>query len=258
VPEPIRSLLAAASKDGVSNTLKEAGRTLGKDINTGIGAACMEAIGGRYPFVKTSPRDVTPDDFGRVFATGGLIDDFFQKSLLPWVDISTRPWKFRDLGGATMGNSSVNLLPFERAQKIREVFFPGGGRAPALKLEFKPLEMDAAILQFVLDIDGQVIKYSHGPQVATAIQWPGPRGSMQVRLQLSPARAGGSGQVFEGPWALFRMLDGAQIDPTAQPEKFRVTFNTDGRSAQFEVVTNSVQNPFRLSELEQFRCPEHL
>jgi type VI secretion system protein ImpL len=37
-----------------------------------------------------------------------------------------------------------------------------------------------------------------------------------------------------------------------------VTFDVDGRKAVFEVTTNSVQNPFRLRELEQFSCPTRL
>ena len=109
-------------------------------------------------------------------------------------------------------------------------------------------------------MDGQVLKYSHGPQVPTAVQWPGPKGTSQVRLQVSPPGASGSAsaQVFEGPWALFRLLDRAQIQPTNQPEKMLATFNLDGRRAQFEVISGSVQNPMKLPELEQFRCPGRL
>jgi type VI secretion system protein ImpL len=188
-----------------------------------------------------------------------MLDEFFQKNLAQYVDTSARPWRFRRVGDASMGQGSAALQEFHRAQIIRDVFFRGGGRTPGLNLTFKPVEMDASITQFILDVDGQLIKYSHGPQVPMTIQWPGPRGSSQVRLQISPpSAAGASGQVFEGPWALFRMLDGMQISPASQPEKFVITFGIDGRKAQFEVVTSSVQNPFRLNELQQFNCPERL
>lgn len=119
--------------------------------------------------------------------------------------------------------------------------------------------MDPSITQFILDIDGQLIKYSHGPQVPISVQWPGPKGSTQVRLQISPAPQDGvSGQVFEGPWALFRMFDNVQITSSPQSEKFFATFNVNGRKAQFEVTTSSVQNPFRLKELQDFKCPSKL
>jgi type VI secretion system protein ImpL len=54
------------------------------------------------------------------------------------------------------------------------------------------------------------------------------------------------------------MLDRAKIEPTSQSERFIVTFRIDDRKAVFEVTTNSVQNPFRLAELNEFVCPEKL
>ena len=38
-------------------------------------------------------------------------------------------------------------------------------------------------------------------------------------------------------------------------EKFKVTFDVEWRQASFEVTASSVQNPFRLRELSEFRCP---
>jgi type VI secretion system protein ImpL len=32
----------------------------------------------------------------------------------------------------------------------------------------------------------------------------------------------------------------------------------DGKKARFEVIANSVFNPFRLKEIQQFRCPGSL
>ena len=139
---------------------------------------------------------------------------------------------------------------------IRDVFFRSGG---PMRLEFKPIEMDPAITQFTLDVDGQLINYAHGPQVPQSVQWPGPKGGLQVRVQITPpGQSGTSGVATDGPWALFRMLDKANIEGTALPEKFRATFVVDGRSAVFEVTTGSVQNPFRLRELVDFRCPAGL
>jgi type VI secretion system protein ImpL len=59
-----------------------------------------------------------------------------------------------------------------------------------------------------------------------------------------------------GAWALFRLLDRMQVEPGQTPERFRVTFAVDGRRATYDVTTGSVQNPFRLRELQEFRCPD--
>jgi type VI secretion system protein ImpL len=154
---------------------------------------------------------------------------------------------------------SASLAEFQRAQVIRDVFFRGGGAAPSIQFEFKPLGMDASIHQFILDVDGKLVRYAHGPQVPVKMQFPGPAGRGLVRVSISPpSPSGASGVKFDGPWALFRMFDGAQIEETKQSERFVATIAVEGRRAEFEVVASSVRNPFRLPELSQFRCPTQL
>ena len=106
--------------------------------------------------MKSSSRDVTQEDFARLFAPGGLLDGFFKQQLAQYVDTSTPQWHFRKVGEASMGDATGSLVQFQRAQTIREVFFRGGGSVPGLKLEFKPMEMDSSITQFILDVDGQL------------------------------------------------------------------------------------------------------
>jgi type VI secretion system protein ImpL len=210
----------------------------------------------RYPFYRNASADVTRDDFTRLFSPNGALDDFFQKQLASHVDIASKPWKFRKLGDASAVQPSPDLIQFQRAHAIRETFFRGAA-VPSMKLEFRPVTLDPSITQLTIDIDGQVIKYSHGPQVVVPVQWPGPKGAFQVRLQATPSMSSGS-QAFEGPWALLRLLDRAQLQPTSQSEKMLATFNVEGRTAQFEVTSASVQNPLRLPELNEFRCPARL
>jgi type VI secretion system protein ImpL len=253
LPEPAKSLLSTLAVAGQTQGLGAMRENLSKDLRGSITDFCLKALSGRYPLVKSSTSNVTQEDFSRVFGAGGLMDDFFQKRLASLVDIGTNPWRFRQVGDASLGGSGA-LSQFQRAQTIRDVFFRGGPAA-GLRLDFKPLSMDVSISQFVLDVDGQIVKYSHGPQVPQPVQWPGPRGSTQVRIQLTPPALSGGLGPFEGPWALFRMFDQVKIEATAQPEKFLASFTIDGRNAQFEVTTSSVRNPFRLPELEQFQCP---
>jgi type VI secretion system protein ImpL len=222
------------------------------ELRAQVAEFCVRAIDGRYPFVRASARDVTQEDFARLFAPGALLDTFFQKQLAPYVDTTQKPWRFRDVH---MGQSSA-LAEFQRAQVIRDIFFRGGGNTPSIQLEFKPLEMDASIQQFTLDVDGKLVRYAHGPQIPVRVQFPGPSGRSQVRVSISPPpRSGSSGIKFEGPWALFRMFDDVKIEETKQYERFVASISVEGRRAVFEVLASSVRNPFRLPELSQFRCP---
>lgn len=259
LPEPLRTMFTTLSASSISQTQGITRGNLNQSLKTMITDFCHKATSGRYPFTKGSTQDVTQDDFAQLFAPGGRFDEFFQKELAQHVDTATQPWRFRKVADTSKNLASKDLREFYNAKIIRDVFFREGNRTPNLSISFKPIDMDPSLTQFMLDVDGQMVKYSHGPQVPMSIQWPGPRGSSQVRLQISPpSQQGKSGQVFEGPWALFRMFDKVEVKPSTQPEKFIAIFDIDGRKAQFEVITNSVQNPFRLQELAQFKCPTRL
>jgi type VI secretion system protein ImpL len=254
-PEPVQSILGQLSTAGTSLALNSLRASLSSAVAAQVGQFCKQATDNRYPFVRSSARDVARDDFVTLFGPGGKFDTFFNQSLAQYVDTTTNPWTFHKVQEQSLG-ASGNLVQFQRAAVIRDVFFSGGGR---LRLDLKPIEMDPPVTRFTLDVDGQRVTYAHGPQVPQSVQWPGPQGGVQTRMEITPpGLSGTSGVVTNGPWALFRMLDKANIKPGKAPERFRATFTVDGRSAVFEVTTNSVRNPFRLRELVDFRCPDKL
>jgi type VI secretion system protein ImpL len=256
LPEPMRSMVENLSQSGAMQAQAAERGSLSQDLKP-LADFCNRAVAGRYPLVPSSTRDALPEDFGQFFGPGGMMDDFFQKRLANLVDTSTKPWKYKPVAGQA-NVSAAALAQFERAARIREIFFRGG-KTPSIRLDFKVMEMDATITQFVLDVDGQLVKYAHGPVLPMAVQWPGTKGSNQVRIQLTPpSSSGASGQVADGPWALFRVMEKAQLENTGIPEKFLVTFNIENRRARFEVTTNSVQSPIRVRELQEFSCPEGL
>jgi type VI secretion system protein ImpL len=48
------------------------------------------------------------------------------------------------------------------------------------------------------------------------------------------------------------------VQQGAQPERFTVVINIDGKKARLEVISASALNPLRLREMQAFRCPETL
>ena len=254
-PEPVRSILENLGSTSSRVALMQLRESLSRDVRAQIGEFCNQALTGRYPFDASSAREITQADFAALFGPGGRFEQMQQK-LAPYIDTSTRPWSFRAVDGVPLGTDVGSLPQFQRAQVIRETFFGGGSATPTTRLEFKPVEMDAALREFVLDVDGQIVRYAHGPQIPATVQWPGPRGTGVVRVMVQPA--GSTGMVNDGPWALYRLFERVSFAPGSEREKFRATFDIDGRKVVFDITTSSVRNPFRLSELRSFSCPNGL
>lgn len=252
LPALLREVLDSLSAGAMGEVSSIERSNLGERIDASIGVFCRQAIAGRYPFARGSARDVAPGDMARMFAPGGMMETFFQQHLVGHLDMSGTRWRFKASVDGKEGASPAFLASFQRAAVIRDAFF-GVDNKPAFSVMIKPLEMDAQISQMVMDVDGTPVRYAHGPQMATAVPWPGPRGGNQVRMDVTPQT--GSGLSTSGPWALNRMLDRATITRGNTPEKMVARFDMGGSSVTMEVNATSVKNPLRLPELEGFVCP---
>ena len=253
LPAPLGQMLG-----GIANSTSREIMTMGHarvdaELRANVGDFCRQAVAGRYPLNRAASNEVTPQDFARLFGSGGLMDDFFNRQLAPIVDTTTWTYK-KNIDGSSAGGGA-NLGAFQKAGVIKNVFFSAGDAIPRLRIEMKVVEMDSSISNMALDVDGTVLRYAHGPQLSQPVPWPGPRGRQQVSLQITDQNGGQSALSTEGAWALHRFIDKAQITAGSRPGSFNATVVVNDRKVVFEVTAGSVQNPFRLSQLQSFSCP---
>ncbi|WP_454725020.1 MULTISPECIES: type VI secretion system membrane subunit TssM [Cupriavidus] len=256
LPAPLRLVLGGIASQSASKVGREVGALLALQMDSSVGASCRLAIEGKYPFAASS-QEVDIEDFNRVFAAGGLLDDFFQKSFASYVDTNVRPWRYKALNPGMPPIQGPSLEPFERAAAIRELFFrePGGKRM-AWKMDARIAAIDPEITELSIDVDGQGLRYAHGPVRPFALSWPGPRGGAVAEITAKPRiRPDTSTIVASGPWALFRLIERGRLSGTASASRLVVDFDFDGRHAALELVTGGQFNPLATNLLKDFRCP---
>jgi len=260
-PEPVRSLLllaaalpAAGTTDGAEHRpgdgVPAAGSPSTRPPANELAQACGLLVPGRFPFARGAAKDISLQDFSALFAPQGRFDQAFGRLPAGAVDKETEPRSARD---PRAGPSATDLQSFEAAARIREVFFGGGRREPQLRLGFTPLDLDPGVDRITLTIDGQSVRYAHGPLRRTLVTWPGTQG--EARITVEPAPATAPAPAFDGPWALFRLLDRAAVAPGSAPGHYTVVFTLEGRQARFDVDSDAGVDPFRLPALERFTCP---
>ena len=116
--------------------------------------------------------------------------------------------------------------------------------------------LDPGVTELLLDIDGQPLRFRPGMKDAQRVAWPGPAEGGRVQVQLAPSS--GSGYVFKGPWALFRLLDRVRVEPGGAPDRVTLLLDVEGRKARLDVRSAAPVNPMLREELEQFQCPRRL
>ena len=234
--------VSTIEKGAVSGNLNDA-------YQAAVVPLCGKMIANRYPMVADSTADVTLDDFGRLFAAGGVMDAFFNANLAQYVDMGTGGKSWKAQGGLSISPGA--LEQFRIARVFRDSMF-AAGNTPSARFEITPMSLDNAATQVLLEFGGQSVTYSHGPQVPVQMQWPGP-GPSGARIAFQQPGAPDAEIRKQGPWALFRLFDAGQISRGA--DTFTITFTAGGHAATFLVRPGSALDPFNLKELHKFRCP---
>src|SRR5690606_29804390 len=237
-PGPVAAMMTQLAAQASSEVSSGERRQLGQSISARIGTFCRQSIAGRYPFSQRSPRDVAPNGMARLFGPGGMMETLSQNELAEHVDMSGSRWRFKPGIDGERGESAAYLGAFQRASVINSVYFANGGPEPGYKVTIRPVQMDENITQFVMNVDGQTVRYAHGPQVGTTVQWPGAGAGGHASIELLP-QMGGSRISANGPWALNRLLDQANLSPGPSPEVTMATFDVAGRKVMLEITAHS-------------------
>jgi type VI secretion system protein ImpL len=261
MPAPFREVLLGLSVQGSREVNQGIGQLLSRQMQAVVSDACRLAVEGNYPFSPDSQRDVSVEDFTRVFAQGGVLDDFFTKNLAPFVDTSARPWRYKTLPGSTEPVHGPDLEPFMHAKEIRDIFFSDPGQKQlGWKADIRVAELDPTIMNLSVDIDGQSMLYQHGPVAPFRVSWPGPRGGVHAEITAMPRiRVDTSTVSIDGPWAFMRLMHRGEAMSTATAGRTRAVFQFDGRKAVLDIASaGSLANPLTSDVLTTFRCPSSM
>ena len=158
-----------------------------------------------------------------------MLDDFFQQQARAARRHRRQPVALQAGRRRRAGRSTRRALAdFQRARADQGGVLPQR-RQDAVVQGRHPRARDGDGLKEIdLDIDGQALKFARRQHDA-GDRAPG-------RARASPRRSSvdqhpaGTPLVFDGPWALFRLFDRFDVQPTPQPERFTVPLNLDGQA----------------------------
>jgi len=261
-PQPIRSWLSAMAQS--------TGRARAGGAQAAIAAAASGGGGGgggaslnqvcrgieqRFPFRRmANAPDMPADDFIRLFAPGGMFDQFFTQHIRPYADTTQRPWRPVAVEGLPPAISAADLAQFQRAAAIRDAFFPTGV-ASGFRFQLLPQGLQAGVTAGSLDASGSRHALTpDGSGRPIDLSFPALH---PVTLTFDPPSGQGD-LAYDGAWSTLKLVFLHRLTATAAPDRFRLMVQRGERSVEFLLQAGSSINPFGLREMLEFRCPAFL
>lgn len=253
LPAPLDRWVAQLAAESASLVTGLAMSSLNEEWLSKVVTPFNEKLANRYPFDPTSNKDVPLSEMEQFFMVGGTLDSFYQTNLKAMLESG-----MLDEGMSSPLQAEL-VKQLERANRIRQTLFNAQG---SLEVHFvlEPLELTANKRRSVLNLDGQLLEYSHGRRLKTPLVWPNSmRDGAESKLTLVPDDRERSPRSvsFSGPWAMYRLLDSAQLTQV-NDNTFDVRFGVEQGSMTYRVYTDASHNPFAGGLFSQFMLPDSL
>jgi type VI secretion system protein ImpL len=279
-PEPFKALIQAAGSSFDSDATGTTVARINQALNDQVTGACQELINNVYPFTRTSAKDMSLQDFQKLFGPNGILDRFFNANLAQYASTGGNSWSWVQTNPVARQMSPTMLQSFQRANEIKQAFFPSG--APGFNFAVKNLLLGPDVELARLEINsGQLVTERPksaqpppssgfgslfgsapppqppppppGPAPVVTFQWPGPVGMGGVQLTLLPEQPGRAPLRRPGVWGIFRLLN--EVSVTSSGPALIARISTGGREVQYQINAVSLPNPFTLNALRSFTCP---
>lgn len=235
---------AVAAKGHVNNTWK-----------ADVYSFYEKAIKGRYPVDPNSSQEIKLGDFAAFFGPSGILQNYFDTNLKPFVNQSQRTWRWK----SRIGIANSRLALFQKANIIQKAYFSSGSEAPEVAFVMKPLSLDKITTGVLLETGGQSISYNHGPLRSQKVIWPGDSTEHSKITFTLASRGTPLSSRTEGEWGWFRLLDQYATTSTQNgSDNINLLLEVKGIKAEYQLRPQSSFNPFTSNAIKNFRIPRKL
>ncbi|NMG34991.1 type VI secretion system membrane subunit TssM [Azoarcus sp. TTM-91] len=258
LPQPLNRQVGKLADESSLVLMIEALTELERRWDADVFRFYNERLAGRYPFSPGSRQEVSLDDFAAFFGPQGKLQQFKAQYLRVLLEDNLEALYSERLGGHLLRTDLLTQL--QAADRIRDAFFGSRGNL-GIQFSVEPLGLTATRRSSVLNIEGQLVGYSHGATAPTALIWPntlsGASGGGESRITLVGGEGNSSGVAYRGPWSMFRLFSQAQLNGASEIAVDLSFVATDG-GMRYRVTADKRENPFTQQLFRGFALPRTL
>ncbi|MFH0709246.1 MAG: type VI secretion system membrane subunit TssM [Pseudomonadota bacterium] len=260
LPSPVSRWLPRSTGNGIGKMISQGKQHIKEQFLSQVYPFYRDKLANKYPFKTNAVNDVALSDFEEFFRTGGILDQFQNEYISPFVTInpSGRGYQLKRIDGATVPITPQLMESLYQAREIRKRLFNGRGDSANTTLFIRPNTLSRNLETMVLQYDDNSIIYEHGPIKSRKIVWPSESGNTDTKFQLINLENTNVASLnAQGTWALFKLFDRMKSLPNGA-EDVSIEYTNKDYKGSFVLSGTSAKAFDPNSSLRKFKLSGHI
>ena len=194
-------------------------------------------------------------DFNHFFSTHGVLNNFTENFVKPFLDVSSAQWKPKAVNEFVLPISSDALDAIIRANIITNMFYPDHGDNSHIEFTLQKISLDPVVSSLRLEIGQTKLTDTQGSDSFIRFNWP----ESNAKLALDSIEGHHYELAEVGTWALFKLLEKVNVLIDEQDSSsLQILFEINSNSGRYLLKTQNKVNPFTPGILNGFSLTEAL
>ncbi len=241
LPEPVSLWVKQVADDTWFILINDSRAYINQQWQQTVFLTYQSQIAAHYPFDATQAQDVALADFDQFFANRGVLNNFVEFYLKPFLDTSQSQWQLKELNSYVLPITPDTINELIRANVISNMFFAGQSDKSKIQFSLQKISLDPIVASLQLAIGEEKLYDDQNSDSFTNFTWP----QSGAKLVLKSIE----GEHYEldepGPWAFFKILQKVNVLVDEQDSaNLQILFEVNGNSGRYTLKTQNQVNPF--------------
>ncbi len=259
-PLPLKTWLTDIADNSWHYVLQAASQFIETAWQSNVISVYNTQILNRFPFTAgTTKQEVDLNNFTTFLSKQGILTQFYQNFLQPFVNESDKQWQWRSLDNQKLPFTATALIQLQAASQFQDIWFPRTGSKFVIPFTLQAVSLSKNIKNFNLTINGELVKHEQDmPPIPHSIVWPNAKNSHKTSIRIVTNKNRVINSTLNGDWAWFKLVHDNTQKVMANKKQLVVALNISGYKVKYFLFTHGNTNPFLPATFQQFRLPEKL
>lgn len=249
LPQPMSTLVKQLSDAVWSMLIQQSRHYLNTKWYAVVYQPYEKWISHRFPFDVTRTEEVSLKDFEAFFAPQGLLGQFVEDYVKPFLDMSAPQWKVKTRDGLMMPIAEDTMSELIRANVISNMFFTKNNPHGHIDFSLEKVTLDPVVSRLSLTVGQSALHDDQASHTNTEFSWP----ATHAMLTIDAVNGGHFTLEEQGVWAFFKMLQKVNVLVDSEDAGvLQILFEVNGNTGRYMLRTQNQINPFSPGILDGF------